>query len=60
MAEFGKLTPGLHRTVGTSINPYHQFQFAIKSSQDGAIDIDNVDFEIDLDDPYLGDPSLFP
>jgi carboxypeptidase T len=59
MGEFGRINNGPHYLAGTGRNPYHQFQFASKSSLKGILAIENVDFQSDNDTPYLGDASLF-
>ena len=59
-AEFGRLTDGTHYVVGNAQRGYNLFQFATKNDQSGELDIDNVDFLRDQDDPNYGDGSLFP
>ena len=58
--EFGRITNGWHYIVGNGRNPYHQFQFAVKSDQAGYLEMDDVDFLREDDDPYFGDGILFP
>ena len=59
-AEFGLLTDGVHYAIGNAVNSYHSFQFGIKNDQPGVVEIDDVDFLSDNDDPNYGDGSLFP
>ncbi len=59
-AEVGRLVAGDVRAVGQSINPFYQFQFGVRSDLPGILDISNVDFDQDNDDPNYGDGSLFP
>ncbi len=59
-AEFGRISNGPHYVVGVSRSDYHQFQFVLKNGTPGILSLDDVDMEIDSDDPYYGDPSLFP
>ena len=59
MGEFGRINNGPHYLAGIGRNPYHQFQFATKSTLKGSLVIENIDFQRDNDSPYLGDASLF-
>ena len=58
--EFGRINNGWHYVVGAGRNAYHQFQFSSKSGATGLLQVDNVDFLRDQDDPNYGDGSLFP
>ncbi len=60
MAEFGQITHGTHYLAAPGRNGYHQMQFVLKNSENGILNIQNVDFLRDTDDPYYGDMSLFP
>jgi PKD repeat protein len=60
MAEFGTITNGTHYLAAPGRNGYHQMQFVLKNNENGILNIQNVDFLRDTDDPYFGDMSLFP
>jgi hypothetical protein len=59
-SQFGALIDGPLYAISMGRNPYHQIQFCAKSYQLGVLGISNVDFLRDADDPYYGDPALFP
>ena len=59
-AQFGILSDGPLYAISMGRNPYHQVQFCAKSYEPGVLGMSNVDFLRDMDDPYYGDPSLFP
>jgi hypothetical protein len=59
-AEFGRITDGTHYTVANGATGFHQFQFGLKKDTAGVLDVDNVDFLIDSDDPNYGDDVLYP
>jgi hypothetical protein len=59
-AQFGSLIDGPLYAISMGRNPYHQVQFCAKSYNPGIVGISNVDFLRDMDDPYYGDPTLFP
>lgn len=59
-AEFGRITDGTHYTVANGATGFHQFQFGLKKDTAGVLDVDNVDFLIDSDDPNYGDDILYP
>jgi hypothetical protein len=59
-AEFGRLTNGAHYVAAKGTNGFHQFQFGFKNDQAGSLDVDNVDFLSDNDDPNYGDDILYP
>jgi len=58
-AEFGRINDGYHYVIGPGRNGYHQFQFIANSDVPGKINVRNLDFLRDLDDPYFGDISLW-
>ncbi len=58
-AEFGKINNGYHYVIGPGRNSYHQFQFIANSDVVGKINVSDIDFLRDLDDPYFGDLSLW-
>jgi hypothetical protein len=59
-AEFGGLTPGIHRALGLAISPYYQYQFAVKTNQSGILDLDDFDGIIDdYSEDYYGDGELY-
>ncbi len=58
-AQVGQLQEGIMRTVGTSVEPFYQFQFGLRIDQPGTLGISDVDFDNDNDDPNFGDSSLF-
>jgi hypothetical protein len=60
-AEFGNpITDGTHYAVAEGRTGFHQFQFGLKKDSAGVLDVDNIDFLIDNDDPDFGDDVLFP
>jgi len=59
-AQFGNITFDRHYVVGTSRNPYHQFQFMGMHNSLGILEFGDVDFLRDNDEPYFGDPDLIP
>jgi len=58
-AEFGRINDGYHYVIGPGRNGYHQFQFIANSDVVGKINVSDIDFLRDLDDPYFGDLSLW-
>ena len=58
--EFGRVNNGWHYIVGAGRNSYHQFQFAVKSSQPGIWTLRDIDYLRDTDEPDFGDYSLLP
>ncbi len=50
-AGVGALAEGEYRTVGTALNGYYQFQFGLRSDEPGILDVSNVDFDRDVNDP---------
>jgi hypothetical protein len=59
-AEVGVLVNGTLAAVGTAANPFAQVQFGIRGDTTGVVDIANVDFIADTNDPNFGDATLFP
>lgn len=58
-AEFGKITDGYHYVVGPGRNRYHQFQYSVKNDKSGLLEMREVDFMRDGDDPYFGVGAYF-
>jgi hypothetical protein len=60
-AEFGNpISDGTHYAVAEGRTGFHQFQFGLKKDSAGVLDVDNIDFLIDGDDPNYGDDVLYP
>jgi hypothetical protein len=59
-AEFGRITDGTHYAVAEGRTGFHQFQFGLKKDSAGVLDVDNIDFLSDNDDPDFGDAILYP
>ncbi len=58
-AQVGQLIDGNMRTVGLAYSPFYQFQFGLRIDQTGVLQVSDVDFDSDSDDPNFGDSSLF-
>jgi len=58
-AQFGDISNGWHYLAAPVRNPWQQFQFVTKNDQAGKIQVQEVDFLRDRDDPNLGDGTLF-
>jgi PKD repeat protein len=60
VAGVGVLEDGSYRASGLAYDPYYQGQFGIRSDLPGTLLINDVDMDVDNDDPNFGDPTLFP
>ncbi len=59
-AGVGVLVSGNYYAIGEALYPYIQGQFGIRSDAPGILEVNNVDVNVDNDDPNFGDPALFP
>ncbi len=59
-AGVGTLVSGNYYAIGDALYPYIQGQFGLRSDASGILEVNNVDVNVDNDDPNFGDPTLFP
>jgi len=59
-AEVGVVVNGTLTAVGTATDPYAQVQFGFRGDASGIVNISNVDYLADNNDPNFGNQALFP
>ncbi len=59
-AGVGVLVSGNYYAIGEAQYPYAQGQFGLRSDAGGILEVNNVDVNVDNDDPFYGDGTLFP
>ncbi len=60
VAGVGVLVSGNYYAIGEAVYPYAQDQFGLRSDASGILVVNNVDVDVDNDDPNFGDATLFP
>ncbi len=59
-AGVGVLVSGNYYAIGEAQYPYAQGQFGLRSDAGGVLEVNNVDVNVDNDDPNFGDATLYP